>query len=87
MFGPLNWLAGYVLGSAVLSFIAVRIFDALVTAATDKTTSAARSAVFIIPGAFMTAHSGMRRFTKSVNGLRERNKQLRDRVESLSEDG
>jgi hypothetical protein len=79
----MGWLVGYTLGSMAASFVVVRIFDFVVSGATD---SAARAIAFITPWAAVTGKSGMRGLSKSARQLRQRNAAAQDRLDALTKD-
>jgi hypothetical protein len=64
----MSWLIGYTLASLAAAFIAVRIFDYVVSGATENV---ARASVFITTWTAVTAQSGMRGFSKSAQRLRK----------------
>ena len=67
------------------AFITVRIFDYVVSGASDNF---ARASVFITTWAAVTAQSGMRGFSKSARRLRKGNANAKSLLEhSLKDDG
>jgi len=64
----MSWLLGYTLASMAAAFIAIRIFDYVVSGATDNL---ARASVFVATWAAVTAQSGMRGISKSARQLRK----------------
>ncbi len=66
----MSWLIGYTLASMVTAFIAIRIFDYVVSGATDNL---ARASVFVTTWTAVTVRSGMRGFSKSARQLRQSN--------------
>jgi len=80
-----SWLIGYTLASMAAAFITVRIFDYVVSGASDNF---ARASVFITTWAAVTAQSGMRGFSKSARRLRKGNANAKSLLEhSLKDDG
>lgn len=73
----MGWLVGYTLGSAVLAFLAVRLFDWLVSGATG---GIARAAVFITVWTACTAKLAMRSVSAQAHQLRQGGAALRDRL-------
>ena len=81
----MSWLIGYTLASMAASLIVVRIFDYVVSGATENL---ARASVFITTWAAVTAQSGMRGFSKSARRLRKSNANAKSLLEhSLKDDG
>ena len=81
----MSWLIGYTLASMAAAFITVRIFDYVVSGASDNF---ARASVFITTWAAVTAQSGMRGFSKSARRLRKGNANAKSLLEhSLKDDG
>ena len=66
----MSWLLGYTLASMAAAFIAIRIFDYVVSGATDNL---ARASVFVTTWTAVTVRSGMRGFSKSARQLRQSN--------------
>ena len=66
----MSWLLGYTLASMAAAFIAIRIFDYVVSGATDNL---ARASVFVATWTAVTAQSGMRGFRKTAQRLRKSN--------------
>ena len=64
----MSWLIGYTLASMAAAFIVIRIFDYVVSGATDNL---ARASVFVATWAAVTAQSGMRGISKSARQLRK----------------
>ncbi len=64
----MSWLIGYTLASMAAAFIAIRIFDYIVSEATDNL---ARASVFVATWTAVTAQSGMRGVSKSAQRLRK----------------
>jgi hypothetical protein len=66
----MSWLFGYTLASLAAAFIVIRIFDYVVSGATDNL---ARASVFVVTWTAVTAQSGMRGVSKSAQKLRQSN--------------
>ena len=64
----MSWLIGYTLASLAAAVIAVRIFDYIISEATDNL---ARASVFVATWTAVTAQSAMRGVSKSAQRLRK----------------
>lgn len=67
----MSWLVGYTLASMVAAFVAVRLFDYLLSGVTGGIVHAARASLFAGVWTAVTTGSGMRGFTQRVRQLRQ----------------
>jgi hypothetical protein len=80
----MSWLIGYTLASMAAAFIAIRIFDYVVSGATDNL---ARASVFVVTWTAVTAQSAMRGVSKSAQKLRQRSADVKSLLgRSLKDD-
>ena len=80
----MSWLIGYTLASLAAAFIVIRIFDYVVSGATDNL---ARASVFVATWTAVTAQSGMRGFRKTAQRLRKSNADVKSLLgRSLKDD-
>lgn len=66
----MGWLIGPTIASAMVAYVAVRIFSYIFGEANSGVANAARAGVFVAAWTAVTAGSGMRGFNKRVRKLR-----------------
>ena len=78
------WLIGPVFVSAVVSFIAVRLFEFIFSGATNSLASTARTGVSVVAWTAVTTMLGMREATKLSRKLRQGNASARSQLDALT---
>lgn len=82
----MGWLVSQVVTSMLGAVIIVKIFDIIIGGLVGPAAHAAKTSIFVSVWTGITTVTGMRAFTKAVRGLRQRNKEVGERIDLLHKD-